>query len=156
MNKQNVLYSYNGILFGNKKGRNIDLLQHGWTSGILEASCKRLHTVWFVYIKYQETEIYRKKHITNCLGLVEWKQRFTIGLDTFGSPVGSDCEESACRGDQGSIPRRGNSNPLQYSCLKNCMDRGTWQASPWGHKELDTTERPTLLLKINSGGRGKV
>ena len=39
-------------------------------------------------------------------------------------------------------PRDGKSNPLQYSCLANTMDRGSWRAgySPWGHKELDTTE----------------
>ena len=30
-------------------------------------------------------------------------------------------------------PGEGNSNPLQYFCLGNSMDRGTWQApSPWG------------------------
>ena len=29
----------------------------------------------------------------------------------------------------------GNSNPLQYSCLENPMDRGAWWASPWGPKE---------------------
>ena len=40
----------------------------------------------------------------------------------------------------GSIPEsgrylgEGNGNPLQYSCLENPMVRGTWQASPWGHK----------------------
>ena len=39
-------------------------------------------------------------------------------------------------------PGEGNGNPLQYSCLENCMDRGAWQAtySPWGRKELDTAE----------------
>ena len=26
----------------------------------------------------------------------------------------------------GKIPREGNGNPLQYSCLKNPMDRGAW------------------------------
>ena len=37
--------------------------------------------------------------------------------------------------DEGLIPRLGrspgggNSNPLQYSCLANPMDRGTWQAT---------------------------
>ena len=37
-------------------------------------------------------------------------------------------------GDLGSIPglgssfRGGNSNPLQYSCLENPMDRKAWQA----------------------------
>ena len=41
------------------------------------------------------------------------------------------------------IPRGGNGNSLQYSCLGNPMDRGTRKAySPWGHKELDMTERP--------------
>ena len=38
-------------------------------------------------------------------------------------------------GDVGSIPgsgrapREGNGNPLQYSCLRNLMDRGAWQAT---------------------------
>ena len=48
--------------------------------------------------------------------------------------------------DAGSIPesRRspgiGNGNLLQYSCLKNPMDRGAWQATVHGvTKELDTT-----------------
>ena len=32
-------------------------------------------------------------------------------------------------------------NPLQYSCLGNPIDRGGLSGySPWGHKELDTTE----------------
>ena len=40
----------------------------------------------------------------------------------------------------GRFPGEGNGNPLQCSCLKNPMDRGDWQASPWGHKESDVTE----------------
>ena len=58
---------------------------------------------------------------------------------------GSNDKESACSaGDPGSIPvsgrspGEGNSNPLQYSCLENSMDLVGY--SPWGHKELDTTE----------------
>ena len=45
------------------------------------------------------------------------------------------CLESACNaGDMGLIPELGrstgggNSNPLQYSCLENPMDRGAWWA----------------------------
>ena len=45
-------------------------------------------------------------------------------------------KESACNaGDLGSIPvlRRspgeGHGNPLQYSCLENPLDRGTWWAT---------------------------
>ena len=49
-------------------------------------------------------------------------------------------------GDVGSIPGsgrspgEGNGNLLQYSCLKNPMDRGAWQAAVHGvAKESDTT-----------------
>ena len=47
-------------------------------------------------------------------------------------------------GDVGSIPgsRRspgeGNSNPLQYFCLGNPMDRGAWQATVLGVAESQT------------------
>ena len=38
-------------------------------------------------------------------------------------------------------PEGGNSNPLQYSCLENSMDRGAWWATAHGvAKELDMTE----------------
>ena len=57
-------------------------------------------------------------------------------------PGGSDGKESACNaGDLGLIPGLGKSpggghgNPLHYSCLENLVGY-----SPWGHKELDTTE----------------
>ena len=50
-----------------------------------------------------------------------------------GFPGSLDGKESACdAGDLGSIPgsgksfREGNGYPLQYSCLKNSMDRGAW------------------------------
>ena len=49
---------------------------------------------------------------------------------------GSDGKESTCNeGELGSIPgsgrslREGHGNPLQYSSLKNSMDRGAWQAT---------------------------
>ena len=33
----------------------------------------------------------------------------------------------------GRSPGEGNGNPLQYSCLGNCMDRGAWGYNLWGH-----------------------
>ena len=52
---------------------------------------------------------------------------------------GSVGKESACNvGDPGSIPGwgrslgEGNGNPLQYSCLENPIDRGTWSATVHG------------------------
>ena len=66
---------------------------------------------------------------------------------------GSYGKGSACNaGDMsfitgsGRSPGERNGYPLQYSCLENSTDRGAWRASPWGHKESDTTERLTLSL----------
>ena len=39
----------------------------------------------------------------------------------------------------GRYPGEGNGNPLQYFCVGNPIDRGTWYNSPWGHKWVDTT-----------------
>ena len=58
-------------------------------------------------------------------------------------------KESTCNAeDMGSIPGsekspgEGNSNPLQYSCLGNPMDRGAWQATVHEvTKEVDTTKQ---------------
>ena len=53
-----------------------------------------------------------------------------------GFPCSSIGKKSACNaGDLGLIPGsgrspgEGNGNPLQYSCLENPMDKGTWQAT---------------------------
>ena len=40
----------------------------------------------------------------------------------------------------GRYPGEEHCNPLQYSCLRNPMDRGTWQATVHGVAELDRTE----------------
>jgi len=58
---------------------------------------------------------------------------------------GSDDKESACSvGDPGSIPGSGrspgewNGYPLQYSCLKDSMDRGAWRATVHGVEKSQT------------------
>ena len=40
----------------------------------------------------------------------------------------------------GRSPGGGNDNPLQYSCLENPMDRGTWRAAVRRVTESDMTE----------------
>ena len=68
-------------------------------------------------------------------------------------PGGSRGKEPTCQStgdvkDTGSVPgsgrspRGGNGNPLQYSCLKNPMDREAY--NPKGHKELDMTDQPNI------------
>ena len=61
----------------------------------------------------------------------------TLWIGKAGFPGGSVVK--ACNaGDSGLIPKsgrspeEGNGNPLQYSCLENSMDRGTWWATAHG------------------------
>ena len=64
-----------------------------------------------------------------------------------GFPGGSVVKNlPANEGDTGLIPGLrsspgvGNGNPLQYSCLEDCMDRGAWWATVHRvKKEPDTT-----------------
>ena len=87
-------------------------------------------------------------------GSIPGSGRFPWRRDRLPNPVflnfpgGSDGKESACNAGNlglipglGRFPAGGHSNPLQYSCLENRH----WQRclagySPWGRKELDTTE----------------
>ena len=68
-----------------------------------------------------------------------------------GFPYNSIAKESSCNErDPGSIPGlgrsygEGTSNPIQYSCLENLMDRGTWQATVHGVTRvgLDLATKP--------------
>ena len=80
--------------------------------------------------------------------LLEKGDRLSIPV-FLGFPGDSDGKESTCNaGDLGSIPGLGRSsggghgNALQDSCLENPhAQRSLESYSPWGHKELDTTEQ---------------
>ena len=41
----------------------------------------------------------------------------------------------------GRSPGGGNSNPHQYSCLENPMDRGVWQVTVHGVRDLVTKQQ---------------
>ena len=49
-----------------------------------------------------------------------------------------------------------NGNPLWYSCLGNPINRSLEGYSPWGDKELDTTERLTFSLQFSYPLKGKI
>ena len=73
---------------------------------------------------------------------------FYKGIGGFSD--GSADKESACNardtGDTKSIPgprespRVGKSNPFQYSCLENRMDKGAWWATTQRVAESQTTK----------------
>ena len=68
--------------------------------------------------------------------------------------MGSDDKESACNAeDLGLIPgsrrypEEGNSNPLQYSCLENCVDGGAWWATVHGVAKSQTQRSDFTLTR---------
>ena len=74
-----------------------------------------------------------------------------------GFPHSSVGKEFSCRaGNPGSIsesgrsPVEGNSNPLQYSCQENHMDRGPWQATVHGVARVghDVVTKPPPYLQV--------
>ena len=47
-----------------------------------------------------------------------------------------DIRDSGSIPESGRSPGKGNSNPLQYSCLENPMDRGAWWAPAMGSQRV--------------------
>ena len=64
-----------------------------------------------------------------------------------------DVRESGLIPGSGRSPGGGHGNPLQYSCLENFM-RNLAGYSPWGCKELDTTEQRASNYKQRWWRRG--
>ena len=70
-----------------------------------------------------------------------------------GFPGGASGKETTCQHRRcsrcisglGRSPGGGNGNPFQYSCLKNPMDRGAWQARVHG-----VTKSWTQLKQLSS------
>ena len=87
----------------------------------------------------------------------QWKL-FSSALGFHGDSV---AKESACNaGDKGSIPGlristgEGNGNPFQYSCLKNPMDIGAWQAAVHGVARIvhNLVIEPQHMLLLSPDG----
>ena len=53
----------------------------------------------------------------------------------------------------GKAPGEGNGNPLQYSCLGNCIGRGAWRATVFGLQRAgyDLVAKQQLQCIFNIG-----
>ena len=84
--------------------------------------------------------------LVQSLGWKDPLKRVRLPMPVFlGFPGGSVGKESACNARDlglipglGRTPGGGHGNPLQYSCLKNPMDRGAWQAAVHGVEKSET------------------
>ena len=117
-----------------------------------------MQKTWVQFLGWEDLLEKKMQPITVVLPGKSHEQRSLVGYSSWSHervghdlatkqdfPGGSDSKDSACNvGDLGSIPglRRslggGHGSPLQYSCLENPMDRGTWQATVYGVAKSQT------------------
>ena len=78
---------------------------------------------------------------------------FHIFADSVKSlPVNAgDARDAVSFPGSGRSPGGGNSNLLQYFCLKNLMDREAWPAAVHEVAESDMTEHITAALILRNG-----
>ena len=88
--------------------------------------------------------------------------RGQYALGSLGFPSGSDGKEPVCSvGDPGLFPGSGRSsgeghgNPLQYSCLENPTDEGSWQVTVHGvqrvrYNWVTSLSLGSLFLKVEN------
>ena len=138
MNKD-VVHIYNGKLFSHKKEQN---------NGI----CSNMDVIRDYIIEWNKPE--RDRQIS-CNITYVWGLKYEINEPIYKAEGASQVAlvvknlpaNAGDIRDMGSIPGLGRSpwgrhgNLLQYSCLENPLgQRSLAGYSPWGHKELDTTE----------------
>ena len=69
-----------------------------------------------------------------------WASQVALVVKNLPANAG-DIRDTGLIPGSGRCPGGGHSNPLQYSCLENPMDRGAWRATDHRvHKELEMTE----------------
>ena len=72
---------------------------------------------------HKESDMTERLHIIH-QGAV-WASQVALVVKNLAASAG-DAEETGSIPGSGRSPGEGNSNPLQYSCMENPMDRGAW------------------------------
>ena len=83
------------------------------------------------------THTHTHTHTHVCLCIYKWVFQVDLVLKNLSVNVG-DVKEAGLIPELGRSPGEGNGNPLQYSCLENPMDRGTWRAAVHGISQSQT------------------
>ena len=66
-----------------------------------------------------------------------------------------DATDTGSVPELGRSPEGGNGNQLQYSCLRNPMDRAAWQATVYGVTNSQTRlNNSTITTKMSKGTYG--
>ena len=68
-----------------------------------------------------------------------WASQVALVLKNVTANAG-DIRDVGLMPGSGRLPREGNGNPLQYSCLENSMERGIFWATVHSIAKSDTTE----------------
>ena len=96
---------------------------------------------WIFTPVFLPWKFYRQRSLVGYSSWGHKEQDMTEGLELslLGFPGASDNKESACNAEDlgltpgsGRSPGEWNGYPLQYSCLENSTDRGTWRARVHG------------------------
>ena len=73
--------------------------------------------------------------------VISWASQMALAVKNLPANSEGIREEDSIPGS-GRSPERGHGNPLQYSCLKNPMDRGAWRATAhWVAKNQTVLKR---------------
>ena len=78
-------------------------------------------------------------HAEHCV-LILGTKVFPVGAVVQNPPASAgDARDMGSIPESGRSSEEGNGNPLQYSCLENPTDRGTWQATVHGSQRVRHT-----------------
>ena len=113
---------------------------------------KTIHKITIAQLVKNPSAMQERSWLHSWVRKISWR-RDRLPIPVFlGFPGGSDSKESFCNaGDLGLIPGLGKSpggghgNPLQYSCLENPRDGGTWWAADYG-----VAQSRTRLKRLSS------
>ena len=108
----------------------------------VQLTSTRTHTSFFFFLMMREVYFLKIQYsiINQCVCMCVWLARW-LSSKEFACNTGDMGGAGSTLGSKRS-PKEGSGNPLQYSRLRNPMDRGAWRAAVHGVcKELYVTLR---------------